>query len=146
LTATLPTDPKDFLVLSLPLELDEVAPAYRQAPFALPILLLMVAAMTFDLLPHVMAVLLAVLALGLCRCVDLESAYRAINWPSLLLIAAAPAGDGRHGHHRAAGVSSVTIGVVRLRRPHDAFLGCRDPSRFSRSSRTWAACCPSPRV
>lgn len=83
----LQTDPKDFLVLNLPVELNEVAPAYRQASLALLILLLMVGTMTFGLLPNVAAVLLATLALGLCRCVNLESAYRSINWPSLVLIA-----------------------------------------------------------
>ncbi len=83
----LQTDPKDFLVLSLPMELDEVAPARRQAPAALIILLAMILAMAFNLAPNVAAVLLAALAMGLFRCVDWDSAYRAINWPSLVLIA-----------------------------------------------------------
>jgi len=83
----LQADPKDFLVLSLPVELDEVAPARRQAPVALAILLAMIVAMAFNLAPNVAAVLLAVLAMGLFRCVDWDSAYRAINWPSLVLIA-----------------------------------------------------------
>jgi di/tricarboxylate transporter len=83
----LQTDPKDFLVLSLPVELDEVAPARRQALAALSILLAMIVAMAFNLMPNVAAVLLAALAMGLFRCVDWESAYRAINWSSLVLIA-----------------------------------------------------------
>ncbi|HYQ91751.1 MAG TPA: SLC13 family permease, partial [Candidatus Competibacteraceae bacterium] len=83
----LQTDPKDFLVLSLPVELDEVAPARRQAPAALFILLAMIVAMAFNLVPNVAAVLLAALAMGLFRCVDWESAYRSINWSSLVLIA-----------------------------------------------------------
>jgi di/tricarboxylate transporter len=83
----LQTDPKDFLVLSLPVELEEVAPARRQAPAALLILLAMIVAMAFNLVPNVAAVLLAALAMGLFRCVDGNSAYRAINWPSLVLIA-----------------------------------------------------------
>lgn len=32
-------------------------------------------------------VLLAALAMGLCRCLRMEDAYRAINWPSLVVIA-----------------------------------------------------------
>jgi di/tricarboxylate transporter len=68
-------------------ELDEVAPARRQAPAALLILLAMIVAMAFNLVPNVAAVLLAALAMGLFRCVDWESAYRAINWSSLVLIA-----------------------------------------------------------
>jgi di/tricarboxylate transporter len=80
-------DPKDFLVLNLPAELSEVAPAYRQAPFALAILLAMVVLMTFGLIPNTVAVLLAALAMGLCRCLRMEDAYRSINWPSLVVIA-----------------------------------------------------------
>ena len=80
-------DPKAFLVLTLPAELTEVAPAYRQAPFALTILLAMVALMTFGLVPNAVAVLLAALAMGLFRCLRMEDAYRSINWPSLVVIA-----------------------------------------------------------
>ena len=80
-------DPKAFLVLTLPAELSEVAPAYRQAPFALAILLAMVALMTFGLVPNAVAVLLAALAMGLFRCLRMEDAYRSINWPSLVVIA-----------------------------------------------------------
>jgi len=85
--ALLQGDPKDFLVLNLPAELSEVAPAYRQAPFALAILLAMVALMTFGWVSNVAAVLLAALGMGLCRCLRMEDAYRAINWPSLVVIA-----------------------------------------------------------
>jgi len=85
--ALLQNDPKDFLVLNLAAELSEVAPSYRQAPFALAILLAMVALMTFGWVSNVVAVLLAALAMGLCRCLRMEDAYRAINWPSLVVIA-----------------------------------------------------------
>jgi len=47
----------------------------------------MVAAMTFGLVHNVAAVLLAALAMGLFRCLRMEDAYRAINWPSLVVIA-----------------------------------------------------------
>ena len=83
----LQNDQKDFLVLSLPAELSEVAPTYRQAPFALTILLAMVLVMTFGLLPNVVAVLLAALMMGLFRCLRMKDAYRSINWPSLVVIA-----------------------------------------------------------
>ena len=78
---------KHFLVLNLPAELSDVAPAYRQAPYALAILLAMVICMTFGLVPNVAAVLLAALAMGLFRCLRMEDAYRSINWPSLVVIA-----------------------------------------------------------
>lgn len=74
--ALLQNDPKDFLVLNLAAELSEVAPSYRQAPFALAILLAMVALMTFGWVSNVVAVLLAALAMGLCRCLRMEDAYR----------------------------------------------------------------------
>lgn len=85
--ALLQGEQKHFLVLGLPAELSDVAPAYRQAPFALAILLAMVLAMTFGLVPNVAAVLLAALAMGLFRCLRMEDAYRSINWPSLVVIA-----------------------------------------------------------
>ena len=83
----LQADKKDFLVLSLPQEIENVAPAYRQAPWALAIVGLMVGAMTLGLVPNVAAVLIAALAMVATRCLSMEDAYRAINWPSLVLIA-----------------------------------------------------------
>lgn len=83
----LQSDHRRFLVLRLPAELSEVAPAYRQAPFALAILLAMVLLMTFGIVPNVVAVLLAALAMGLFRCLRMEDAYHSINWPTLVMIA-----------------------------------------------------------
>ena len=80
-------DRKHFLVLGLPAEFGDVAPAHRRAPFALLVLLAMVVTMTFGLAPNTVAVLLAALAMGLFRCLRLEDAYRSINWPSLVVIA-----------------------------------------------------------
>ena len=83
----LQADSKDFIVLSLPLEIEDVAPARRQAPWALLILGLMVGVMTLQLLPNVAAVLLAALAMIATRCLSINEAYKSINWPSLVLIA-----------------------------------------------------------
>ncbi len=80
-------DMKDFIVLNLPVEVDEVAPARSRAPAALIILAAMIAAMTFGLIANVAAVLLAALALVLTRCVKMDDAYKVINWQSLVLIA-----------------------------------------------------------
>ncbi len=80
-------DMKDFIVLSLPVEVAEVAPARARAPAALIILAAMIVAMTFGLVPNVAAVLLAALALVLARCVTMVDAYKVINWQSLVLIA-----------------------------------------------------------
>jgi di/tricarboxylate transporter len=80
-------DRKDFIVLDLPVEVAEVAPARARAPAALIILAAMIAAMTFGLVANVAAVLLAALALVLTRCVKMDDAYKVINWQSLVLIA-----------------------------------------------------------
>lgn len=77
---------RDFLVLSLPAEVAEVAPAARKAPYALFSLAVMVGLMVSGLLPNVQAALIACLLLGAFRCIDLDSAYRAIHWPTLILI------------------------------------------------------------
>jgi di/tricarboxylate transporter len=47
----------------------------------------MLATMTFGLLPAVIAVLLAGVAMVQARCVTMEEAYRAVNWQSVVLIA-----------------------------------------------------------
>lgn len=77
---------RDFLVLSIPAEIDEVTPAARKAPHALFCLAVMVLLMVTNVVPAVLAVLITCLLLGACRCTDLTSAYRAIHWPSLMLI------------------------------------------------------------
>lgn len=75
-----------FIVLNLPAEVDEVAPASNQAPHALFCLALMVAMMLTDEIPNAIAALMACLLMGQFRCIDMESAYRAVHWPSLILI------------------------------------------------------------
>ncbi|MBQ4796675.1 SLC13 family permease, partial [Pectobacterium versatile] len=75
-----------FIVLNLPAEVDEVAPASNQAPHALFCLALMVAMMLTDEIPNAIAALIACLLMGQFRCIDMESAYRAMHWPSLILI------------------------------------------------------------
>jgi di/tricarboxylate transporter len=85
--ARLQADKKDFLVLSLPAEMADVAPARRRAPWALAILAAMILLMTFGVVPSVAAVLLAALAMVVTGCVSMDSAYKVINWQSLILIA-----------------------------------------------------------
>ncbi len=78
---------ENFTVLSLPREMDEVAPHRERAGWALGIVAAMLAVMTFELLPAVIAVLLAGVAMVQARCVTMAEAYRAINWQSVVLIA-----------------------------------------------------------
>ncbi|MEE4407462.1 MULTISPECIES: SLC13 family permease [unclassified Serratia (in: enterobacteria)] len=77
----------DFIVLNLPAEVDEVAPAITQAPHALFCLALMVAMMLTDEIPNPIAALIACLLMGKFRCIDMASAYKSIHWPSIILIA-----------------------------------------------------------
>jgi di/tricarboxylate transporter len=78
---------KDFLVLNLPKEMNEVAPNRGKAPWALAVTLGMMLLMTFKLVDAVTAVLLAALFMVLVGCVSMKDAYRSVNWESLVLIA-----------------------------------------------------------
>ncbi|PWB35676.1 SLC13 family permease [Pseudomonas sp. SDI] len=82
----LQTQPRDFLVLSLPAEVDNVAPALNQAPYALISLAVMVGLMISGIVPNVIAALIGCLLMGAGRCIDMDSAYKAIHWQSLILI------------------------------------------------------------
>jgi di/tricarboxylate transporter len=76
----------DFLILNLPAEVDDVAPAISQAPHALICLALMIALMVSGVVPNAIAAILACLLMGQFRCIDMDSAYKAIHWPTLILI------------------------------------------------------------
>lgn len=77
---------RNFLVLNLPVEESDASPAHSQAPHALFCLVLMVALMLTDEIPNPIAAIIACLLMGKFRCVSVESAYRAIHWPSIILI------------------------------------------------------------
>lgn len=76
----------DFLVLSIPAEIEQVAPAANQAPYALLSLGVMVLLMVTGWVPNFIAVLLACLMMGFFKCIDLDTAYKSIHWQSLILI------------------------------------------------------------
>lgn len=82
----LSTDRRNFIVLNLAAEVEAVAPAASQAPHAIFCLILMVTMMAIDEIPNFITVLIACLLMGKFRCIDMESAYRAIHWPSIMLI------------------------------------------------------------
>lgn len=79
-------DSQDFVVLTLPAEIDMVAPASTQAIPALLCLFLMVILMVTSIIPNIAAALITCILMGLFRCIDMSSAYKAIQWPTLLLI------------------------------------------------------------
>lgn len=78
---------QELVVLDLPEEVEDAPIAPARAPYALLAVVMMVALMVGGILPNVLAALLACLMLGLFRCINLDAAYRAIHWPSLILIA-----------------------------------------------------------
>ncbi|PTE15574.1 SLC13 family permease [Pseudogemmobacter blasticus] len=77
---------RDLLVLNLPAEMDEVIERPRRAPHALAVLALIVALMVTGVVPNVQAALIGCLLLGLFGCVDMNGAYRAMHWQSLIVI------------------------------------------------------------
>ncbi|MGE0151456.1 MAG: SLC13 family permease [Reyranellaceae bacterium] len=82
----LQADRMDLFVLNLPAEMDEVAPVASRAPQALATLALVVILMVSGAVPNVIAALIGCLLLGLLRCIDGNSAYRSIQWQTLILI------------------------------------------------------------
>ena len=77
---------RDFVVLNMPVEVDDASPAHSQAPHAIFCLVLMVALMLTDEIPNPIAAIIACLLMGKFRCINDESAYKAIHWPSIILI------------------------------------------------------------
>ncbi|NLC10442.1 MAG: SLC13 family permease [Gammaproteobacteria bacterium] len=77
---------RDFLVLSLPAEKDNIAPALSKAPHALISLAVMVTLMITGVVPNVLAAIIGCLLMGAFRCIDMDSAYKSIHWQSIILI------------------------------------------------------------
>jgi di/tricarboxylate transporter len=77
----------DAVLLSEASEGEPPAPNARRAPAAALIILAMLAAMSLTTLPLVMIVLVAVLALVAAGCISAESAYRSVQWHTVILIA-----------------------------------------------------------
>ena len=80
-------DPLDLLLLSLPAEIDEVAPTRDRAPVALATLAGMVALMVLGWIPMVATALIAALVLVLSGCLTMQRAYSSVDWSSLVLVA-----------------------------------------------------------
>jgi di/tricarboxylate transporter len=76
----------DLVLLNLPAELGEVLPVAGKAPHALLCLMLVVGLMISGLVPNVQAALIGCLLMGALGCIDLVSAYRSIDWKTIVLI------------------------------------------------------------
>lgn len=77
---------KDFVVLNLPSELGEVLPVKGKAPHAIFCLALVVGLMVSGWVPNVQAALIGCLLMGALGVIDLTSAYRSIDWKTIVLI------------------------------------------------------------
>jgi di/tricarboxylate transporter len=77
---------RDFVVHNMPIEVNDASPAHSQAPHAIFCLVLMVALMLTDEIPNPIAAIISCLLMGKFRCINAESAYKAIHWPSIILI------------------------------------------------------------
>ncbi|QDT73182.1 SLC13 family permease [Lacipirellula limnantheis] len=76
----------DLVAFNLPVELDDVLPVPGKALQAVICLLIAIGLMVSGVVPNVQAALIGCLLMGLCGCVDLNSAYRSIDWKTLVLI------------------------------------------------------------
>ncbi|MFO0872363.1 MAG: SLC13 family permease [Phycisphaerales bacterium] len=79
-------DEAGVLVITLPTELDEVLPVPGKALHAVLCLALVIGLMVSGIVPNVQAALIGCLLMGALGCVDLASAYRSINWKTIVLI------------------------------------------------------------
>jgi di/tricarboxylate transporter len=77
---------RDLVLLNLPTELDEVLPVPGKALHAVLTLALVVGLMVSGVVPNVQAALIGCLLMGALGCVDLNSAYRSIDWKTIVLI------------------------------------------------------------
>lgn len=77
---------KHFFILNVPSEYSGAIAAPGKAPYALLGVALMVGLMIFTDIPSVLAALIACLFLIFTKCIDIDRAYRCINWSSLVLI------------------------------------------------------------
>jgi di/tricarboxylate transporter len=77
---------KSMVVLNLPAEWKHVLPAAGRAVQAVGCLALVVGLMVSGVIPNVQAALIGCLLMGMLGCVNLQSAYRSIDWKTIVLI------------------------------------------------------------
>ena len=80
------SDGGQLVVINLPGEIDEMLPAPGKALHAVACLALVVGLMISGLVPNVQAALIGCLLMGAMGCIDLTSAYRSIDWKTIVLI------------------------------------------------------------
>lgn len=101
-----------LLPLGLPAEFEDVAIAPRKSARALGVLLLVVLLMITGVIPNVQAALIGCLLMGLLGCITLDSAYRSIDWKTLVLIVGML--PFSLALQRTGGVEMASEGLMRL--------------------------------
>ena len=81
------TDLGDFVVLTMPSEVEVVAPARKRAPIAVAAVLAMVVVSALNIVPVVFVVMATAMFLVLTRCLTMQDAYRSMHWSAVFLIA-----------------------------------------------------------
>lgn len=85
--ARLAKETYDVVVVGQPLEVAEKLPLDEKAPLAAGILLFMLVLLTWEIVPAVVAVMLAAVLMVLGGCLrSMEEAYRSISWESVVFI------------------------------------------------------------
>jgi di/tricarboxylate transporter len=79
-------DTANMVIMNLPAEIDERLPAPGRALQALICLATVIALMVSGIVPNVQAALIGCLLMGLFGCIDFASAYRSIDWKTIVLI------------------------------------------------------------
>lgn len=82
----LQSDSYTLATLNLPAEINEVLPAPHRMAHALAVLALVVGLMISGLIPNVQAALIGCLLMGAFGCVTLTSAYKSVDWKTIVLI------------------------------------------------------------
>lgn len=87
--ANLDSRQDDLVLVGQPLKEAAKVTLDQKAPLAAGIMILMVIAMVFEILPSVIAIMLAAVAMVITGCLrNVEEAYGSINWESVVLIGA----------------------------------------------------------
>lgn len=79
-------DGSPLVILNMAVEREAVLPAPEKAVHALACLALVVVLMVSGIIPNVQAALMGCLLMGVLRCIDFNSAYRSIDWKTIVLI------------------------------------------------------------
>jgi di/tricarboxylate transporter len=77
---------RELVIINLPVEIEEVLPVAGKSLQAVACLLLVVVLMVTGVVPNVQAALIGCMLMGALRITNLDSAYRSIDWKTIVLI------------------------------------------------------------